>query len=54
MLGREHESALLMDATATGQSELIAVIGRRRVGKTFMIKTVYEKQLRFYQMQQFC
>lgn len=49
MLGREHESALLMDATATGQSELIAVIGRRRVGKTFMIKTVYEKQLRFYQ-----
>lgn len=49
MLGREHESALLMDALATGQSELIAVIGRRRVGKTFMIKTVYEKQLRFYQ-----
>ncbi len=49
MLGRQHESALLMDALATSQSELIAVIGRRRVGKTFMIKTVYEKQLRFYQ-----
>ncbi len=49
MLGREHESALLMDALASGQSELIAIIGRRRVGKTFMVKTVLEKQLRFYQ-----
>lgn len=48
MLGREHENTLLRDALVTGQSELIAVIGRRRVGKTFMIKTVYEKQLRFY------
>ncbi|MCU0374585.1 MAG: AAA family ATPase [Chitinophagaceae bacterium] len=34
---------------ASPQSELIAVIGRRRVGKTFLIKSVYEKQLRFYQ-----
>jgi AAA+ ATPase superfamily predicted ATPase len=49
MLGREHESALLMDALASNQSELIAIIGRRRVGKTFMVKTVFEKQLRFYQ-----
>lgn len=49
MLGRNHESRLLLDALASPQSELIAVIGRRRVGKTFMIKSVYEKQLKFYQ-----
>ena len=49
MLGRNHESKLLLDALASPQSELIAVIGRRRVGKTFLIKSVYEKQLRFYQ-----
>jgi AAA+ ATPase superfamily predicted ATPase len=49
MLGREYESARLIEALATGQSELIAIIGRRRVGKTFMVKTVFEKQLRFYQ-----
>jgi AAA+ ATPase superfamily predicted ATPase len=49
MLGREHESRLLWDALASPQSEMVAVIGRRRVGKTFMIKSVYEKQWRFYQ-----
>lgn len=49
MLGRNHESKLLQDALASPQSEMIAVIGRRRVGKTFLIKSVYEKQLRFYQ-----
>ncbi len=35
------------NALASSGAELIAVYGRRRVGKTFLIRSVYEKYLRF-------
>ncbi len=45
--GRKHETKRLRRLLKTTESELVAVIGRRRVGKTFLIKRVYDKELIF-------
>ncbi len=45
--GREDEIAIMQDALASPKAELIAIYGRRRVGKTFLIRTVYEKHICF-------
>jgi len=47
LAGREGERKILLDALERDEAELIAVYGRRRVGKTFLIKSVYEKKLVF-------
>ena len=39
-IGREKELQLLRDYIASDQSEFVAVYGRRRVGKTFLIQQV--------------
>lgn len=36
-----------MDALQSKEAEMVAVIGRRRVGKTFLIKAVYKAQIVF-------
>jgi hypothetical protein len=41
MIGRKSEIAILQKALDSGEAELVAVIGRRRVGKTFLVRTVY-------------
>jgi uncharacterized protein len=46
-IGREIEIKILNDALASTQAELIAIYGRRRVGKTHLIRTVYEKNIVF-------
>jgi AAA+ ATPase superfamily predicted ATPase len=46
-IGREKEKEILNDALVSKESELIAVVGRRRVGKTFLINTVYENEIVF-------
>lgn len=38
IIGREREQRLLRDLTKSNKSEFIAVYGRRRVGKTYLIK----------------
>lgn len=43
LIGREKEISKLQDALDSSQAELIAVYGRRRVGKTFLIKQFFEK-----------
>lgn len=50
IIGRESEIQVLQEALASPQAELIAIYGRRRVGKTYLIRTVYEKKnpTRFY------
>lgn len=40
MIGREKEKQYLEDYLDSGKSEFIAVYGRRRVGKTFLIRQV--------------
>ena len=46
-IGREEEQEILADALQSNEAEMIAVIGRRRVGKTFLIKTIYQEQIAF-------
>jgi len=43
MVGRYHEIAILQEALISTEAEMIAVVGRRRVGKTFLVRTVYSK-----------
>ncbi|MGB0985427.1 MAG: AAA family ATPase, partial [Saprospiraceae bacterium] len=47
LIGRIEEKEILENALRSNEAEMIAVIGRRRVGKTFLIKTVYEEQIAF-------
>lgn len=47
LVGRIQEKKILGNALASPGAELIAVYGRRRIGKTFLIRSVYEKHLRF-------
>jgi Predicted ATPase (AAA+ superfamily) len=47
LVGRVDEKKILKNAFVSPGSELIAVYGRRRVGKTFLIRSVYEKHLAF-------
>src|SRR3954470_13258593 len=47
LIGRETERKILQEALISTQAELVAVYGRRRVGKTFLIRAVYEQQIVF-------
>lgn len=47
LIGREEEKVILSDALRSNEAELIAVYGRRRVGKTFLIRQVYDPRLLF-------
>jgi uncharacterized protein len=46
-IGRKKEQEVLQKALASGEAELISVIGRRRTGKTFLIKTFYKDHIAF-------
>lgn len=46
-VGREKEKAILQKTLRSNEAEMVAVTGRRRVGKTFLIRTVYEANIRF-------
>lgn len=45
LIGREKERLILEEALASGESEMIAVTGRRRVGKTFLVRSVYADKI---------
>ncbi|MCX6204809.1 MAG: ATP-binding protein [Bacteroidetes bacterium] len=47
LTGREKEKKTLEAAFASNRAELIAVYGRRRIGKTFLIRSVFEKSIVF-------
>jgi uncharacterized protein len=47
IIGRDNEKKILIDALSSTQSEMIAVYGRRRVGKTFLIENVFEDKICF-------
>lgn len=46
-IGREQEQAILHKALASPEAEMLAIVGRRRVGKTFLIKSVYGDRIAF-------
>lgn len=47
IIGREYEQSLISNYLASGKAELIAVYGRRRVGKTYLVKSIFDNQFDF-------
>ena len=47
LTGREKEQAVLKGLLQSPESEFVALYGRRRVGKTFLVETVYKKEMVF-------
>jgi AAA+ ATPase superfamily predicted ATPase len=47
IIGREEEIKILEKLLLSKEPQLVAIYGRRRVGKTFLIKTYYQKHLTF-------
>lgn len=47
IIGRESEQAVFSRAIKSGEPEFIAVYGRRRVGKTFLIKEYFKDSILF-------
>jgi len=52
MIGRAAEQRTLLGALKVEKSAMIAVIGRRRVGKTYLIEQTYEKHMSFHMIGQ--
>lgn len=47
LIGRLKEKEILLKALNSSEPEMVAIIGRRRVGKTFLIRSVYENRIDF-------
>lgn len=47
LIGRIKESALLNGLLSKPESEFVAVYGRRRIGKTYLVRRVYERHIVF-------
>src|ERR1700722_7846593 len=47
IIGRTEEKIILEQKLATGDPELIAIYGRRRVGKTYLIRTYLKDRIKF-------
>ncbi|MFN0035525.1 MAG: AAA family ATPase [Saprospiraceae bacterium] len=47
MVGRQKEIEILKKAFGSAKPELIAVLGRRRVGKTFLVRTFFKDKIDF-------
>lgn len=48
IVGRDFEVQKMCNFLTNQESELLAIIGRRRVGKTFLVKNVYQNEMTFH------
>ena len=48
MIGRVREQELLMQLADSDESEFVAVYGRRRIGKTYLIRETFEGEFAFH------
>lgn len=48
IIGRNQETQELMRAYNRKQSQLVAVYGRRRVGKTYLVRELFKEEFAFY------
>lgn len=47
IIGRKYEQHLITERCQSGKAELIAVYGRRRVGKTFLVRKMFDDKFAF-------
>lgn len=47
LIGREKEQKVLLDAYNSDESKFIAIYGRRRVGKTYLVNTLFNSKFVF-------
>ena len=47
MIGRKRELALLQECRDADRSRLVVVYGRRRVGKTFLVREAFDYRFTF-------
>ncbi len=47
IIGRDAENAKLKSWYKSGKAEFIAIYGRRRVGKTYLVNTFFDNQFTF-------
>lgn len=47
IIGREYEQHIIKSYLCSGKAELIAVYGRRRVGKTYLVKSIFDNHFDF-------
>ena len=47
LIGRKNEISILQNALKSNKPELITVYGRRRIGKTFLVRNVYKNYIQF-------
>jgi len=47
IVGRKEEQTILREALASSEPEMVAILGRRRVGKTFLVQSVFSDQIDF-------
>jgi len=45
LIGRQAEQTILKEALDSTEAEMVSVIGRRRVGKTFLVTSSYKAQI---------
>ena len=48
IIGRKEEQKQLMDLYESGKAEFLAVYGRRRVGKTFLVRETLRDKITFF------
>jgi len=48
IIGREYEQAIIRNYLESDKAELIAVYGRRRVGKTYLVKSIFDNEFDFF------
>jgi len=47
IIGRQQQIKELQEALTTQKPEMVALVGRRRVGKTYLVREVYKDQINF-------
>ena len=48
MIGREEEKRILEALLNSGRPEFLALYGRRRIGKTYLIREFFKNTFSFY------
>ena len=47
IIGRKKEIEILQEALVSNEAEMVAILGRRRIGKTFIITNTYQENIIF-------